>query len=119
MLTKKLAYHELAMLLRMTRTLLAPMAIDGGGERAVLEARACGAAVEVDQDNIKLKELTTSPIWNQVYYASRLEHGACAILEASPPRSGTDIDNLKFVVKASSSSGMKDNTGVVLLKCFG
>lgn len=34
-----------------------PADINGGGERAVLEARACGCKVEVEPDNPKLKEL--------------------------------------------------------------
>ncbi len=32
-----------------------PCTVDGGGERAVLEAKAAGAVVEVEADNPKLQ----------------------------------------------------------------
>jgi len=44
----------------------------GGGERAVLEARACGRNVEIEKDNLKLAELLHSPIWDEEYYAYSL-----------------------------------------------
>lgn len=47
----------------------------GGGERAVLEARACGIDVEIEQDNPKLKELTVSPVWDHNYYYQQLKEG--------------------------------------------
>ena len=34
-----------------------PSTVQGGGERAVLEAKACGVVVRVEEDNPKLKEL--------------------------------------------------------------
>ena len=52
-----------------------PAEIMGGGERAVLEARACGIPVEVEFDNPKLQELTHSPIWNHYYYFDQLKKG--------------------------------------------
>lgn len=52
-----------------------PADINGGGERAVLEARACGRPVEVEYDNPKLKELLTSPIWDEYYYFDQLKKG--------------------------------------------
>jgi hypothetical protein len=58
-----------------------PASINGGGERAVLEARSCGAEVLVEQDNPKLKELVTSQIWDENYYADRLKTGIFSILK--------------------------------------
>jgi hypothetical protein len=52
-----------------------PADINGGGERAVLEARACERKVEIENDNPKLKELLTSPIWDHEYYAFQLKTG--------------------------------------------
>ncbi|MCL4419168.1 hypothetical protein M1146_03640, partial [Patescibacteria group bacterium] len=52
-----------------------PADINGGGERAVLEARACGRTVEVEFDNPKLKELLKVPVWDEHYYADQLKEG--------------------------------------------
>lgn len=52
-----------------------PADLMGGGERAVLEARACFKKVEVEPDNPKLQELLTSPIWDHYYYAGQLKKG--------------------------------------------
>jgi hypothetical protein len=50
-----------------------PANIYGGGERAVLEARACGCKVEVEDDNPKLKELLFGDIPSYKYYAKILK----------------------------------------------
>jgi hypothetical protein len=53
----------------------------GGGERAALEALACGAAVMVEPDNAKLVGLLQaqsrpgSKRWDQFYYANQLAQG--------------------------------------------
>jgi hypothetical protein len=52
-----------------------PATIYGGGERAALEARACGCNVTTCDDNDKLKELLISPIWDENYYANQIKHG--------------------------------------------
>lgn len=52
-----------------------PSDIYGGGERAVLEARACGCKIEIEPDNPKLKELLVSPLWDHKEYAKRLQAG--------------------------------------------
>jgi len=52
-----------------------PATTFGGGERAVLEARACGTHVEVELDNPKLQELLTCPVWDHHYYAEQLKKG--------------------------------------------
>lgn len=67
--------EELAKMYNLSRKVYIPAEVMGGGERAVLEARACGIPVEVEKDNPKLQELLTSPIWDQYYYASQLKGG--------------------------------------------
>ncbi|MCB9227869.1 MAG: hypothetical protein H6578_11975 [Chitinophagales bacterium] len=57
-----------------------PAKINGGGERAVLEARACGANVIVEKDNPKLLSLINSPIYNHIYYAEQLEKGINSLI---------------------------------------
>jgi hypothetical protein len=52
-----------------------PATIYGGGERAVLEARACGCKVITCDDNDKLKELLITPIWDENYYANQIKYG--------------------------------------------
>ena len=49
--------------------------LHGGGERCVLEARACGIEVTVETDNPKLKTLLNSPIYDHKYYAKQIEYG--------------------------------------------
>lgn len=63
-----------------TRTVYIPAEVNGGGERAVLEGRACGLSVLVEEDNPKLKELLTSPIWDEKYYAKKLREGILGCL---------------------------------------
>ena len=59
----------------LSKTLYIPADVNGGGERAVLEARACDIDVEVDMDNPKLMELLTSPVWDEEYYYKQLKKG--------------------------------------------
>ena len=47
----------------------------GGGERAVLEARACGVTVLVAEDNPKLQSLREGPLYTTLFYAGQLELG--------------------------------------------
>jgi len=55
-----------------------PAELMGGGERAVLEARACGIPVEVEYDNPKLQELVKGPVWDHYYYFDQLKKGILA-----------------------------------------
>ena len=54
-----------------------PCSLHGGGERALLEARSCNITVEIDETNVKLKELLNSPIYDQNYYYSQINYGLC------------------------------------------
>lgn len=67
--------ENLATFYNKTKKVYIPANINGGGERAILEARACGCEVLIEDDNPKLQELLTSPIWDEKYYASQLEKG--------------------------------------------
>lgn len=69
-----------AQLLHCARTLYIPASVVGGGERAILEARASGLSVEVEDDNPKLHELLECPIYDQVYYYQQLKKGIMSVL---------------------------------------
>lgn len=71
---------DYSLLLHCSRTLYIPADINGGGERAVLEARACGLHVEIEADNPKLAELITSPIYDHHYYYEQLKKGILSVL---------------------------------------
>lgn len=72
--------YDLANFYHWSRTLYIPADINGGGERAILEARACGLQVEIEDDNPKLKELLTCPIYDEKYYAEQLKKGILSVL---------------------------------------
>lgn len=62
-----------------------PANTGGGGERAILEARSCGAKIEICEDNPKLKELVYSPIWSHYYYANKLDKGIKKVFNIKIP----------------------------------
>lgn len=73
--------YDLAMLYHCSRTLYMPSDINGGGERAVLEARACGLQVEIEPDNPKLQELLDLPeVPDHFLYAKQLKKGILSCL---------------------------------------
>lgn len=49
-----------------------PAELQGGGERAVMEARACGVPVKVETDNPKLMALSKEPVLSHIDYARAL-----------------------------------------------
>ena len=58
------------------RSVYVPAALDGGGERQVMEAVACGRPIEIEPDNPKLSEvLSRAGMWTETYYAHQLELG--------------------------------------------
>lgn len=75
MVSPMITTEQLAELYMSAVNVYIPADINGGGERAVLEARACGASVEIENDNPKLQELLTSPIWGIDYYTQQLKGG--------------------------------------------
>lgn len=102
-------YNTLPAYLSMSQTLLAPMPVSGGGERAVLEARACGTNVEFSEqnDNPKLLELATSPVWNHEYYAYRIMASVCHVLKAGK---GGEAD-MRLHLRASQENARMDVVG--------
>jgi hypothetical protein len=72
--------YDLANLYQWSRTLYIPADTMGGGERAVLEARACGLKVEIEDDNPKLKELLDGEIKDHVWYSEQLKKGIMSVL---------------------------------------
>lgn len=67
--------EHLAKIINSSRVVYLPATISGGGERSVLEARACGVKVEVADDNPKLQELLKSEVWDHKYYYRQLKKG--------------------------------------------
>lgn len=67
--------QQLANFYHAAKNVYIPAELNGGGERAVLEARACEIPVEIEPDNPKLEELLTSEIWNHEYYSNQLREG--------------------------------------------
>lgn len=72
-------YAELATIYQRTKTLLVAAELQGGGERAILEARACGSDVNLVVDNPKLRQVLDGPVYSHHYYADGL---LCGIEEA-------------------------------------
>jgi len=67
--------HLLNLEYNRAKTVYIPANIYGGGERAILEARACGCSIEIEPDNPKLKELLTCEIPSHLDYAQKLKFG--------------------------------------------
>lgn len=67
--------EQLAKFYRAAKTVFIGNETHGGGERTVLEARACGTPVEVQLDNPKLMDLLEAPVTDHVYYYQKLKEG--------------------------------------------
>lgn len=66
---------ELATIFNLTETVYVPANILGGGERVLWEARACGAHVEIEKDNPKLKSLLDEEVLDEYHYYQALKKG--------------------------------------------
>jgi hypothetical protein len=71
---------DLANFYHWSNTLYMPSDIYGGGERTILEARACGLRVEIEPDNPKLQELLLCKIPSHLEYAYKLKEGILSCL---------------------------------------
>ena len=69
--------EKLNLIYNLTETVYIPADINGGGERAVLEARSCGCKVEIEADNPKLKELLECDLPNEKDYFNSLYSAIC------------------------------------------
>lgn len=67
--------RELAALYNRSHHVLVPCELQGGGERAVWEGRACGCDIEIAPDNPKLASLLTAPVRSHEEYAHLLLDG--------------------------------------------
>jgi hypothetical protein len=74
------SYKELSLYYNKSKLCYIPCQINGGGERAILEARACGIKVKIEGDNPKLKELCESKIYSHIDYAKSIEDGIKRLL---------------------------------------
>ena len=84
-------HAALADLYRRTRVVVVPSQLQGGGERAVLEARRCGCEVHVFADNSKLEGLLKGPVPGAAEYPTRLARGlACAAGDAPGAEGGAE-----------------------------
>lgn len=66
---------ELAVLYNRAKRVLVPCELQGGGERAVLEGRACGCEIEIAADNPKLASLVSGALMTHTEYAGVLLEG--------------------------------------------
>lgn len=96
---------DLAKVINQARKVHIPSALEGGGERAVLEAKACGVEVEVEADNPKLQELAELPrVWSHRYYAQQIQLAITRIVAFGPAKAGISLhfpsNNVHFPAKA-------------------
>lgn len=74
-------------LINASETVYVAADVNGGCQRTVLEAKACGIPVEVDSDSpklLELKDLTREEVlekWSEEAYAERLKIGIEEILK--------------------------------------
>jgi len=81
MVSNQVSPLDLVNLYYWSRALYMPADINGGGERAVLEARACGLQVEIQNDNPKLQELLElEQVPTHHEYAAALKAGIESVL---------------------------------------
>jgi len=68
-------YENMSDFFKLAKTLYIPASINGGGERAILEAKHCGLEILIEKDNPKLLEILKSPIWDSKYYSNQITKG--------------------------------------------
>lgn len=73
-------YSLLCKYINQSKLVYIPASLNGGGERAVLEARSCGVPVEVEKDNPKLMSLLDGKIYDSKYYAEQLKEGIFSLI---------------------------------------
>lgn len=95
---------ELSKLINQAKTVYIPCELNGGGERAVLEARKCGANVVTEEDNPKLKELLNSPIWDEKHYGNQIKNGIEQFLGFTDKTSKTNLIISTDRIKAGNFS---------------
>ncbi len=78
----EVSYAALSTEINRAREVYIPSETNGGGERAVLEARACGVPVRVEPDNLKLQALADprAPVAGHAQYATGLQRAIDSLL---------------------------------------
>ena len=72
----EVSYFELAKWINQAKEVHIPSTELGGGERAILESKACGVpSIRIENDNLKLKELLDGPVLSHITYAGMLHKG--------------------------------------------
>lgn len=89
---------ELAKYINESKLVYIPCELQGGGERAVLEARACGVPVKIEEDNKKLKELLHGFIWDEEYYYMQLRKGIESVIKRNVYSSNLIESSEKIIV---------------------
>ena len=84
------SWVDMMALVASSKNVLVPDDWRGGGERAVLEARACGITVLVAEDNPKLQSLREGPLYTTLFYAGQLELGLLEVEAALLQHRGGD-----------------------------
>jgi hypothetical protein len=81
--------EQLVTFYNLSKVCYLPATINGGGERATLEARACGCRVEIATDNPKLQEVLATPLYTltEFEYAKQLKKGIDAVIEKTKSNS--------------------------------
>lgn len=81
MVSNMVSPYDLANLYHWSRAIYLPADINGGGERAILEAKACGLQMFIQEDNPKLHELSNlDPVPTHHDYAKKLKDGILSVL---------------------------------------
>ena len=63
----EVSYFELAKWINQAKEVHIPSTELGGGERAILESKACGVpSIRIENDNLKLKELLDGPVLSHI-----------------------------------------------------
>ena len=65
-------YEDLCDYYNMSKLAYIPATLNGGGERSLLEARACGLDVVIENDNPKLESMLSEPVYDHRYYAKQM-----------------------------------------------
>ena len=74
------SYEDLALFYNKSKLCYIPCKLQGGGERSLLEARACGIPVKIENDNPKLKELLNGKIYTSYDYASQINNAIISFI---------------------------------------
>lgn len=105
---------DLSTLINKAKTIYIACELNGGGERAVLESRLCNVNVVIENDNPKLKELISSPIWDEKHYGNQIKTGIEKFLNIEDDIHTSNLITSTDKIKANKNSFHNGN-----LECKG